>query len=76
MSIKDSITKEYMKDKATFADAFNFFLYSGSQIIDPGRLSTLDINSAVALRGKNKQIATLLEKERDVLKSAEIFCAG
>ncbi|MBR4586677.1 MAG: hypothetical protein IKO30_00010 [Lachnospiraceae bacterium] len=39
---------------STFADAFNFFLYSGSQIIDPGRLSTLDINSAVALRGKNK----------------------
>jgi len=76
MSIKDSITKEYMKDKATFADAFNFFLYSGSQIIDPGRLSTLDINSAVALRGKNKQIATLLEKERDVLKSAEIMTDG
>lgn len=76
MSIKDSITKEYMKDKATFADAFNFFLYSGKQVIDPGSLSTLDINSAVVLRGKNRKIAELLEKERDVLKSAEIMTDG
>ena len=30
---------------------------------------SIDINSAVALRGENKQIATLLEKERDVRKS-------
>ena len=27
----DSITKDYMKDAATFADAFNFLLYNGRQ---------------------------------------------
>ena len=87
MSIKDSITKEYMKDKATFADAFNFFLYSGSQIIDPGRLSTLDINSAVALRGKNKlyysmqyfvqvEELTNAHREKKDLESGNEFVSG
>mgnify|MGYP003233526330 CR=1 FL=1 len=29
----DSITKDYMKDAATFADAFNFLLYNGEPVI-------------------------------------------
>ena len=31
----DSVTKEYMKQNTIFADAFNFFLYGGKQVIDP-----------------------------------------
>ena len=33
----DSITKDYMKDAATFADAFNFLLYNVEPVIQPGR---------------------------------------
>ena len=35
MADKDTVTKEYMQDSATFADAFNFLLYDGRQVIRP-----------------------------------------
>ena len=38
----DSITKDYMKDAATFADAFNFLLYNGEPVIQPGQLREMD----------------------------------
>ena len=35
MSEKDAITKEYMQDNEIFADAFNYYLYNGEQVIKP-----------------------------------------
>ena len=48
MADKDTITKEYMQNKATFADAFNFFLYDGKDVIKPEQLRPLD-TTAIAL---------------------------
>ena len=42
MSSKDTITKTYMKDNAIFADAFNFYIYHGEQVIKPDDLHELD----------------------------------
>ena len=42
MADKDTITKDYMQDNATFADAFNFLIYGGEQVIDPQQLRPLD----------------------------------
>ena len=42
MRKEDSVTKEYMKQNTIFADAFNFFLYGGKQVIDPVRLRPQD----------------------------------
>ena len=38
MNNKDTITKTYMKNNAVFADAFNFYVYSGEQVIKPDAL--------------------------------------
>ena len=38
MGVKDTVTKDYMNDPRIFADAFNFFLYNGRQVILPERI--------------------------------------
>ena len=48
MSDRDSVTKEYMQDSAVFADAFNFLIYGGEQVIKPEQLRPLD-TASVAL---------------------------
>lgn len=35
MGVKDTITKEYMQNAGVFADAFNFLMYNGEQVIKP-----------------------------------------
>ena len=47
MSSKDTITKTYMKDNAIFADAFNFYIYHGEQVIKPDDLHELDTAESV-----------------------------
>lgn len=39
---KDTVTKEYMQDEEVFADAFNFLMYDGEQVIRPESLHPLD----------------------------------
>jgi hypothetical protein len=67
MADKDSITKEYMQDNETFADAFNFYMYNGEQVIDPGRLRPLD-TTAIALPFGDDTGAEPVQKYRDILK--------
>ena len=49
MADKDTITKNYMQDSKTFADAFNFLLYGGRQVIKPEQLKPLDTTSIVSI---------------------------
>ena len=35
MADKDTVTKDYMSDNATFADLFNFYIYGGHEVIVP-----------------------------------------
>ena len=42
MGVKDTVTKDYMNDPRIFADAFNYFLYSGRQVILPEKLHSID----------------------------------
>ena len=64
---KDTVTKEYMQDKATFADAFNFYLYGGEQVIKPEQLKPLD-TAAIALPYGKDEKSVPTQKYRDVLK--------
>jgi len=66
---KDTITKNYMQDKTIFADAFNFLLYDGEQVIKPEQLKPIDTASLVLPYGDNGQVLPL-QKFRDVLKVA------
>lgn len=67
MADKDTITKEYMQNKATFADAFNYLLYNGEQVIKPEQLKPLD-TIAIALPYGNKDKPVPIQRYRDVLK--------
>ncbi len=42
MGAKDTVTKEYMSNNSVFADAFNYLLYEGEQVIKPDNLTSLD----------------------------------
>ena len=66
----DTITKEYMKDSAIFADAFNKFLYHGRQVIEPEKLIELDTTEIVLPYGEGG-VAVPEQKYRDVLKLAK-----
>ena len=58
----DSITKDYMKDAATFADAFNFLLYNGEPVIQPEQLREMDTTMLALPFGEDG--ATVPEQKR------------
>ena len=84
MSNADVVTKNYMRANKIFADAFNYLLYDGRNVIDPDRLQELDSTeltvlfcddpSGVDKRSSVKSTAYIetVQKYRDVLKSAVI----
>ena len=72
MSKKDTVTKEYMQDKATFADAFNFYVYGGRQVIKPQNLRQLDPTELAFPYGKDGSLVPI-QKYRDVLKIATVM---
>ena len=71
MANKDTITKEYMQDNATFADIFNYYLYKGKKVINPDSLTQLDTTTIVLPYGKDGSTVPV-QKYRDVLKSATV----
>ena len=42
MGTADMVTKEYMRENAVFADAFNYLIYNGKKVIDPAKLKEID----------------------------------
>ena len=56
-----------MQDSATFADAFNFLLYGGRQVIRPEQLRPLD-TTAIALPCGGEGQPEPIQRFRDVLK--------
>ena len=39
---KDTVTGAYVKQNMIFADAFNYYIFGGQQVIQPDRLKELD----------------------------------
>ena len=71
MKDKDTYTKNYMANNNVFADAFNFLIYNGKQIIKPENLKPLD-TTALSIPFGNDNANVPVQKIRDLLKSAEI----
>ncbi len=42
MGVKNTVTTKYMRQNEIFADAFNYFVYGGEQVINPENLEELD----------------------------------
>ena len=68
MGKTDTFTKEYMQDAEVFADAFNYLIYHGEQVIRPEQLRELDTTELATLFGENNENAQV-QVYRDVLKS-------
>ncbi|MCM1007955.1 MAG: Rpn family recombination-promoting nuclease/putative transposase [Ruminococcus flavefaciens] len=69
MGIKDTVTKEYMQNTEVFADAFNYLIYGGEQVIKPESLHELDTAEIVLPYGDDNK-SEPVQKFRDVLKMA------
>lgn len=72
----DAITKAYIRKNEVFADAFNYFMYDGAQVIQPECLKELDsteiailLNEKDATDKKAVQVEAQ-QKYRDILKLA------
>lgn len=65
---KDTITKEYMKDKKIFSDVFNYYVFDGKQIIKEEDLKELDTN-LIEMDIKDSSF----QRYRDVYKEATIM---
>lgn len=75
MGVADAITKEYMRGSKVFADAFNYFIYGGEQVVDPEflhELDTTEIAIPFILDGKSTR-EEAVQKYRDVLKSTVVM---
>ena len=67
MGNKDAATALYMKDKHVFADAFNFCLFKGKQVIDPNSLQEVGERD-IALPYGSDGVKQSVERVRDVVK--------
>ncbi len=67
MSDKDTISHDYMSDKQRFADAFNYYIYGGKQVINPGDLHDEDVTETAIVNGTNGILTS--KKTRDLLKA-------
>lgn len=70
MSEKDTLTKEYMANPVYFADAFNYFMFNGKQIIKPEKLSAEDPTELAIIFNENAKETE--QKVRDVLKNCVV----
>ena len=61
----DIATKQYMSHRDVIADAFNFYVYDGRQVIKPERLQKLDTTEVLLPYGNDADIA--IQKLRDNL---------
>lgn len=67
--MKDATTIKYMRKNEVFADAFNYFVYDGKQMIDPNSLVELDTREIEVPYGGEAGAKLPLQKTRDVIKA-------
>ena len=71
MATQDAVTKQYVSEAEVFADAFNYLMYDGEQVIRPENLKDMDTTQYVLPYGE-KGLLEAAQKYRDVLKTLAI----
>jgi len=69
LGVKDTVTAKYMRQNNVFADAFNYFVYEGEQVIDPNSLEELDTREIEVPYGGEEGAEQPVQRTRDVIKS-------
>ena len=70
MGKKDTLTKQYLSQDKVFADAFNYYLFNGEQVIKVQDLKEQDPTELAVMEKMGKIFAN--QKMRDVLKLCTI----
>lgn len=65
------MTKDYMADNHIFADAFNYFIYDGKQVIKPEKIHSLDTTMISVPYGADG-VGVPAQKYRDMLKGLNV----
>ena len=71
MAAQDTITKQYVSEAEVFADAFNYLMYDGKQVIRPEDLTDMDTTQYALPFGEKGQ-PDAVQKYRDVLKTLAV----
>jgi len=66
VGVLDIEAKHYLGKKDAFADAFNYLLYGGKQVIDPDSLRDMDTSQIALPYGNNARLS--VQKYRDLLQ--------
>ena len=66
MGRADTATKNFMRQNDVFAAAFDFFLYQGYPVIDPGRLR--ELTPAVLGKGEFGKFQSALGEMREFIE--------
>ena len=66
MGVIDTEGKKYLSDNAIFADAFNYLVYGGKQVIKAAELREIDTTELAVPYGNNAKAP--VQKYRDILK--------
>ncbi len=66
MPDKDSLTREYISQPNVFAEIFNYLIYGGVQVIQPGQLTEADTRQTLVLDRKGR--TKTLERYRDLFR--------
>jgi len=66
LGVMDTEGKQYLSNPVIFADAFNYLLYDGEQVIKPEELKELDTTELTVPYGNNARVP--VQKYRDLLK--------
>ena len=72
----DTVTKQYMRENAVFADAFNFLLYEGENVIQPEKIKELDTTELTipfTVDNVGNQQTETVQKYRDILKMTTVM---
>jgi hypothetical protein len=75
MSDKDGKSKEFLRVNERFADAFNYYMYGGKQVIKPENLEERDVTELLTVYGidvSGKIKGKTQQKLRDLFKHAII----
>ena len=75
MSIQDTATKQYVSEAEVFADAFNYLIYDGEQVIKPEQLTDMDTTQyVIPYHEDEKGKPEAAQKYRDTLKTLAVIC--
>ena len=73
MSIQDTATKQYVSEVEVFADAFNYLIYDGEQVIKPEQLTDMDTTQyVIPYHEDEKGKPEAAQKYRDTLKTLAV----